>query len=94
MLSSAPVMYVASSEASSTASAATSSVRPKRRSGVSATKAAMRASRSGPSPSMGSHIGVNTAAGWITLQRIAVPCSAAQSATLRVWLRTAPLAEA
>ena len=63
MFISVPVIYVASSEASSTAIAATSDASPKRRSGVSFTSAAIRAARSGPSPSIGSHIGVSMAAG-------------------------------
>lgn len=38
--------------------------------------AAVRASRSGPSPNIGSHIGGNTAAGWTELQRLFSPCPA------------------
>ena len=80
----AAVMVRASSEASSTASAATSEGSPKRRSGVSATNSAMRASRSGPLPSSGSHMGVRIAAGEIELQRMLRLCSAQWRATLRV----------
>ena len=67
-----------------TAKAATSSGLPKRRRGVSATIAASRLLRSGPLPSIGSHIGVITAAGWIELHRMFRPCPAQYSATLFV----------
>src|SRR6185312_15997863 len=53
-----------------------------------------RASRSGPLPSIGSHIGVRIAAGWIELHRMLRPCSAHHRATVFVWLRTAVLEEA
>ncbi len=54
----------------------------------------MRASRSGPVPSIGSHIGVRTAAGWTELQRMAKPCEARHRATVFEWLRIAALEEA
>src|SRR5690606_15007236 len=67
---------------------------PNRASGVSATNISMFASRSSPVPSMGSHIGVRIAAGWIELHRTCIPCCAQYSATLLVWLRTAALLDA
>lgn len=76
MLNSVPVMYVVSSDASNTTNAATSSGMPNLRSGVSLTSSAILASRSGPLPSIGSHIGVSIAAGCMELQRICRPCSA------------------
>ncbi len=88
--SSAPVMYPASSEASITARAATSSGRPKRRIGVSLTNSAIRCSRSGPDPSIGSHIGVRMAAGCMELQRITNGVLAAQEDPVEIGLVDQP----
>ena len=72
--------------------AATLSAVPKRFSGVSATKAFIVASRSaGVVPSIGSHIGVMIAAGWMELQRMASPCCAHHKATDLLWFLTAAL---
>jgi len=88
-LSSAPVRYVALSEASTAAITAIFSGGPNRRIGVSLTNKATRALRSGPDPSMGCHIAVRTAAGCIELQRMASLWPAHQRVTLSVRFRTA-----
>ncbi len=50
----------------------------------------MAASRAaGVEPSIGSHIGVMIAAGWMELQRMASPCCAHHRATDFLWFLTA-----